>query len=48
MKRILITLFAVALVYPAIAAPKNKKTVARQTDREYWTATLYKIAYPVL
>lgn len=48
MKKLLVFLLAVVLVYPVSAASKNKKPAPQQTDREYWAATLYKIAHPVL
>ena len=45
MKRIIITLTALAMLLPLQAAKKIKK---QESDREYWCALAYKMAQPVL
>lgn len=54
MRKLILALLTFIIIAPATAVEKSRKrrdsnaVAATQSDREYWVATLHKIAYPVL
>lgn len=48
MKKVLIIMMVAIFAIPTTAMARTKRSSEKQSDREYWAATAYKIAHPVL